>query len=84
MEYTQEQRDDFTIRAKAFSEALEALKKEHQVELVHAVVTVPGPGGIFGLMVNESIGDTKYKPVPSPFSGIDGSDSASEDGSKES
>jgi hypothetical protein len=71
MEYTEEMQKDFLERAKAFQEEFaplyEELKQKHQCELVHGVVTVPGPGGVFGLAVNESVGDTKHKQIPSPF-----------------
>lgn len=70
MQYTEEQQKDFEDRAKAFQEEYtplyEDLKKKHEVEIVHAVATVPSPAGIFGLGVTQQIGDLKYKSVPSP------------------
>lgn len=53
---------------KEFNEMYDALKEKHQVELVYGVVTVPGPQGIHGLRVQESIADTKYKsPINDDF-----------------
>lgn len=41
---------------------------KHQVEKVYGVATVPSPSAVFGLGVTESLGDLKYKSVPSPLS----------------
>lgn len=72
MEYTEEMQKDLLGRQEAFvkefNEQYEALKEKHQVELVYGVVTVPGPQGIHGLRVQESIADTKYKsPISDEF-----------------
>lgn len=70
MEYTPEQTADFEARANAFQEdftkAYEELKAKHECEMVYSVATVPSPAGIFGLGVQQSVGDLKYKSVPSP------------------
>lgn len=70
MNYDEEQAKDFQERAKAFNEEFSAfyedLKKKHECELVYSVATVPSPQGIFGLGVQQNIGDLKYKGVPSP------------------
>lgn len=67
---TEEQQKDFEARAQAFEEdyakAYEELKAKHECEMVYGVVTVPSPAGIFGLGVQQSVGDLKYKSVPSP------------------
>lgn len=72
MEYTEEMQKDLLDRQQAFvkefNEQYEALKEKHQVELVYGVVTVPGPQGIHGLRVQESVVDTKYKsPINDEF-----------------
>lgn len=66
-QYTPEQIEDFKNRSEGFQEDFKALTEKYQVELVRAIGTVPSPSGVFGLGVTESIGDLKYKPVPSPF-----------------
>lgn len=70
MNYTPEQQADFEERAKGFQvkfdELYKGLKEEFECELVYGVATVPSPAGIFGLGVNQSIGDLKYKATPSP------------------
>lgn len=70
-ELTPEQIEDAKARAEAFvaefNEFYAGLKEKHHCELVYGVVTVPGPQGIHGLSVSESVQDTKYRSVPSPF-----------------
>lgn len=70
MEYTEEQTKDFQERAEAFTKEFEELygplKEKHQCELVYSVATVPSPAGVFGLGVQQSVGDLKYKATPSP------------------
>jgi hypothetical protein len=70
-ELTPEQQEEMKGRVQAFvaefNEFYAALKEKHQCQLVYGVVTVPGPQGIHGLTVSESVQDTKYAPVPSPF-----------------
>lgn len=70
--YTEEQQKDFQERAGAFQTEFEQLyaelKMKHQVEKVYGVATVPSPSAVFGLGVTESLGDLKYKSVPSPLS----------------
>ncbi len=77
--YTEEQTLDFQARAKEFekefNEFYEGLTKKHECEMVYNVTTVPGPQGIHGLGVSQSIGDLKYKekePIKSPFMAKDG------------
>jgi hypothetical protein len=71
MEYTPEQQQDFQERAtafqKEFAEFMKALSEKHECEFVYGVATVPGPNGIYGLGVQQNIGDLKYKAVPSPL-----------------
>ena len=71
MEYTPEQQADFEVRAKAFSEELQALykdlKEKHECEMKYGVSTVPSPTGVFGLAGNEQIADLKYAAKPTPF-----------------
>lgn len=71
MDYTPEQNADFQERAKAFqeeyAELYKTLKEKHECELKYGISTVPSPAGIFGLAVNEQIGDLKYAAKPSPF-----------------
>jgi hypothetical protein len=70
MEYTEEQQKDFAERAQAFQEEhaafYQTLKGKYQCQFVQSVQTVPGPQGIFGLTVAESVGDLKYMATPSP------------------
>lgn len=71
MDYTPEQTADFNERAKAFAEEYkelyQSLKDKHECELKYGISTVPSPSGVFGLAVNEQIGDLKYAAKPSPF-----------------
>lgn len=70
-EYTQEETTEFQQRAQEFQteydELYENLKKKHQVEIIHSPMTVPTSGGLHGLFVNTSLGDLKFKSVPSPL-----------------
>lgn len=71
MEYTPEQQTDFQKRAQEFQteheSMLEDLKKKHQVEPIYVPVFVPSPSGIFGVAINQNVGDLKYKAVLSPL-----------------
>lgn len=71
MDYSEEQTADFQKRAKEFIDewksAYDTIKEKHQCELVYGVVTVPSPSGVFGLGVQESIGDLKHKATVSPL-----------------
>lgn len=65
---------DFQKRAKEFEKdfnaALKKLHEKHECEMVYGVSTVPGPQGIHGLAVHQSIRDLKYKEkeaIESPF-----------------
>ncbi len=72
-EYTDTEQKDFQARAEAFSreytEMYTILKEKHQCEFVYSVATVPSPQGVFGLGVQENIGDLLFKEtgIPSPF-----------------
>lgn len=72
-QYTEEQNADFQERAKAFQlehdPMYEELSKKHQIEILYSPVTVPSPSGVFGLAISSSLGDLKYKSIPSPLNG---------------
>lgn len=67
MELTKEQQEDIQNRIKEFREKYLELTKKYQVDFASFPQHIQLGEGVYGTMIQTTIMDRKYAPIPSPY-----------------